>query len=234
MNPSEDLTAPGPMSDADFRAEMQAMIDQAPKTAVARTPKEAAKPPGAGAVFVEDTDRQDAVTYTHEGMIELIIRNPTWSHAKLAKHFGYTPGWFANVLAGDDFQRALDPRRHEVADPTMTATLEERFRGLTLQALGVMQKLLDNPKVQDATVLKAAEIGIKALGLGAKKDADEDDKPKGVQSLDILAERLTGLMKNKGATGLIPERQAMIDLNPAVRKSGASDDLLQELKEVQA
>lgn len=222
------------VSDAEFAAEIQAMIDEAPASRKTLTiPKEGAKPPvAAEAVHAPDYDRQDRVQYSHDGMIQLMIDNPGWGHAKLAKHFGHTPGWFANVLAGDEFQMRLDLRRHEVLDPTLTATMEERFRGLTLQALTVMQKLLDNPKVQDATVLKAAEIGIKALGLGMKKD--EEEKPKEVHSLDTLADRLVGLMKGKApGQGLIGQRE-VLDLNTvqAVRKSGASDELLQELREV--
>jgi hypothetical protein len=57
-------------------------------------------------------------------------------------------------------------RKHEVADPALTATLEERFRALAMRSLEVIQQKLDAPEVNDLFVLKAAEIGVKALGLG--------------------------------------------------------------------
>lgn len=175
-----------------------------------------------------DAERQLAVPYSHAGMIQLIIDNPTWSHKQYAKHFGYTPGWFASVIASDNFQTLLDLRRDEVADPSLTATLEERFRALTLRSLTVLQTLLDNPKVDDATVIKAAEIGVKALGLGQKK-SDEDDKPQVVHSLDTLADRLTSLLKHKGLgnAGIDHRTQQEIMIIDAMP---TSDKMLHELK----
>lgn len=177
MNASDDLTA----------AVAALCAENKPK----RKPKEAGAP-----LSAPDESRQALFPYTHDGMIQLIVDNPTWTHKQYAAHFGQTPGWFSSVLASDNFQQRLDLRRDEVADPSLTATLEERFRALTLRSLSVLQVMLDNPKVQDATVLKAAEIGIKALGLGKPKD-DEDDKPK-VASLDSLADRLTAMLAAKG------------------------------------
>lgn len=185
--------------DDDFTAECQRLIDESPAA-----PAKSSKPKGMAAtapVFKPDENRQDAIPYSHSAMIELIIANPTWDSRKLARHFGFTPGWFSQVIASDDFQQELDPRRHEVANPAMVATMEERFRGLTLQSLDKLQTMLENPKVQDTTVLKAAELGIKALGLGMKK-GDDDDKPPEVRTLDTLANRLTEMLRQRSGNVL--------------------------------
>lgn len=107
-----------------------------------------------------------AVLYTHTAMIELMIAHPEYTHAQFAKAFGRQPQWFASVLASKSFQEVLEPRRDEIADPGLAATLEERMRALAMQSLEVLQGKLNGPNVQDATILKALEIGTKSLGMG--------------------------------------------------------------------
>ena len=122
---------------------------------------------------VTDNDRNDtsltlatpAVPYSHEAMIELMIANQGAQHKKLAAHFGKSTSWFASVLASDSFQLELDKRRDEIQDPTITATMEERFRSLTLRSLSVLHDKMDSKECSDLIVLKAAEIGVKALGM---------------------------------------------------------------------
>lgn len=213
----------------DFTADCQRMIDEAPKPA-AKAPS--SKPKGMDAppapIHKVDEQRQLEVPYSHEAMIDLMIINPTWPSIKLAKHYGQTPGWLASIVASDEFQQALDPRRSLVRSPFITATLEERFRGLTLRSLEVLQARLDDPKVQDATILKAAEIGIKALGLGQKKDED-DDKPK-VNSLDRLADLLTANLRAKGGN-MIAAHEGQGG-NAADADDEDEAEIVQEMKEV--
>lgn len=136
-----------------------------------------------------------AEIYSHEALINYMVANQGLSHAKLASHFGKTKGWLSSVLASDSFQSALDPRRHEVADPTITATMEERFRSLTLRSLSVLHDKLDSPECSDLVVLKAAEIGVKALGMGqAQQAAPVVAAPVGVEN---LAERLVAALEKQ-------------------------------------
>jgi hypothetical protein len=135
--------------------------------------------------------------YSHEVLIDLIIANPTWSHKQYAAHFGRTASWFASILATNGFQEALDPRRNEVSDPTITATMDERLRALMLRGLAVLQTKLEDPKVQDATVLKATEIGVRALGLGTLRDNEAPSRPE-TGSIANLAEALVHRMKTTG------------------------------------
>lgn len=181
---------------------------------------------------LSDLDREGAPEYSHAAMIDLIVANPNWTHKQYAKHFGQGPGWFASVLAGDQFQLQLDERRSEVRNPALTSTLEERFRALTLRALDVVQAGMDNPKVQDATVLKALELGIKALGMGKAKGDDDENKPK-VAGLDALAERLIAMQSANGNGASRPGMEHMTEQQKKQRAAMPSEDvLLMELTEV--
>lgn len=104
--------------------------------------------------------------YTHTDAIDFIIANPGVSQNDLAARYGYSPGWFSNVMASDAWQSALAARRAELVDPALIATIEERFRGITLLSLERLQQKLSAPQVSDNVVLKAAELGAKALGVG--------------------------------------------------------------------
>lgn len=216
-------------SDDDFTAEIQRMADSSPKKSAKAAPKGmAASTAGpSDALFKPDEARQAEMPYSHEGLIAIAIDNPGWTTLRLAKFFGQTPGWLASVVASDEFQRILDPLRPQVKQTFLTATLEERFRGLTLRSMEVLQLRLDDPKVQDATVLKAAELGIKALGLGKEK---EDDKPKVVNSLDKLAQLLEQTLDAKGGS-MIAARKGMGG-NAADADDEDEMTLPQDLKEV--
>lgn len=127
------------------------------------------------------------IRYTHDSMIDLIIAEPWISQNHLAAHFGYSPAWISNIFASDAFQARLAERRKEVIDPTLIATIEERVKGLTLQAFDVLQqKLSNNPS--DNVALRAAELGVKAMGLGGHA-------PPKIEPIDLsaLAERLVAL-----------------------------------------
>ena len=106
--------------------------------------------------------------YTPSAMVELMVAAPDLTHTQLAAAFGRTPSWLSNVLASDAFQQAVAPVRHLILDPSLTATMEERFRALAMRSADVLLLKLDSKEVNDLTVLKAAEIGVKALGMGQR------------------------------------------------------------------
>lgn len=206
MNPTDDFTTSLQQLQKEFDTEKL-------KTKI-KTAKLAQVAPQAPVIEVV---RMLDNPFSHEALLQLLIDHPAWNHRKYAAYFGQGPGWFASVLASDSFQLVLDPRRSEVHNPSVTATLEERFRGLTLHGLMALQTMMDNPKVQDASVLKAVEIGIKALGLGVK-DPDEEKIPV-AESLDRLADRLTNLMKSKGKGTSLIEHRTQQDLTAYTRRS---------------
>lgn len=136
--------------------------------------------------------------YTHEAMIDLIIANPGISQNQLAATFGFTACWVSNILASDAFQMQLSKRRAELVDPAITATIEERFKGLVIQSLDVLQRKLEKPAVSDTVALKALELGAKALGVGGNAPA-----PIIPVDLSNLRDRLLGL---RGEVYAQPER----------------------------
>ncbi len=113
----------------------------------------------------------DKVRYTHVDMIDYILANPWVSQNDLAKRYGYSVGWVSNIMASDAWQSAMAARRDEVVDPTLKATLDERFRGMTILSLQRLQQKLEAPQVSDQVVLRAVELGARACGVGGNKAA---------------------------------------------------------------
>ena len=106
------------------------------------------------------------VNYSHTDMIDFIIANPGITQNHLAARYGYTVGWVSNVMASDAWQSAMAARRSEICDPVLVATVEERFKGITLLSLERLRQKLEAPQVSDQVVLKAVELGAKAVGVG--------------------------------------------------------------------
>jgi hypothetical protein len=114
-------------------------------------------------------DVGEILHYSPAILVQTIIDHPDWDNRQLAAKFGRPASWYFSTLASDSFQAALDPRRHEIADPRIVSTMEERFRALTLHSMETLHKKMDEGKIDDFTVLKALETGVKALGLGQPK-----------------------------------------------------------------
>lgn len=106
------------------------------------------------------------VNYSHTDMIDFIIANPGTTQNALAARYGYSVGWVSNVMASDAWQSAMAARRSEICDPVLVATIEERFKGITLLSLERLRQKLEAPQVSDNVVLKAVELGAKAVGVG--------------------------------------------------------------------
>jgi hypothetical protein len=108
-----------------------------------------------------------ALPFSNDALVQLLLERPGLTHQQYGAAFGRGSGWFASVLASESFQRALSPVRHLIPDPSISATLDERFKSLAMQGLSVLQTRLDSKECADMTVLKAVELGLKASGLGA-------------------------------------------------------------------
>lgn len=133
------------------------------------------------------------VRYSHDGMIDLIVQDPSISQNKLAEVFGYTPAWVSLVMSSDAFKERLAARKEELIDPAIRASLDERFRAVVTRSLEVLQEKLAAPAsvVPDALALRAAELGAKALGLGGNAPPQAPAVPP--DHLDRLAQRLVTL-----------------------------------------
>lgn len=134
----------------------------------------------------------DKVRYTHTDMIDFIISNPGVSQNDLAKRYGYTVGWVSQVMSSDAWQSAMAARRDEVVDPVLVATINERFTAMTNRSLDRLMEKLNAPAVSDNVVLKAVELGAKAMGVGG--NAPPPAPPQ--DHLAALATRLIALQSN--------------------------------------
>lgn len=135
--------------------------------------------------------------YTHQAMVDLMADNPDYTHAMLAAHFNRPASWLASVLASESFQQCLDSRRHEIADPSLTATLHERFKALAIRTSNVMMTKMDAAEVTDFMVLKSGEIAIKALGMGQRNSEQPQAATTAAPATDTLAERLLAMMDKR-------------------------------------
>ena len=139
-------------------------------------------------------------SYTHDAMIDLLIANPWIKQKELAIHFGYTQAWVSAVFASDAFQAKLAARREEVVNPEMRATLRETTEAIYRQSLERLREKLEAPAVSDSVVLKAMELGARALGIGGNAPPPPP-APSG-DRLEAIAQRLVALQANvrKGVT----------------------------------
>lgn len=107
------------------------------------------------------------VRYTHDAMIDMMIGCPGIAQGELAQHFGFTQAWISRVLCSDAFQARLAERKTELVDPELIASIEERFKGVTMQSLDIIAEKLEATKSADLA-LQALGITSKALGFGAR------------------------------------------------------------------
>ena len=139
--------------------------------------------------YSQDYSRIQKLRYTHEAMIDMILANPTAKQKDLAEQFGVSGAWMSRVIGSDAFQGALAKRREELSDPFLTATIEERFRGLAMQSLDVIQEKLETAPTMESA-FKALELSSKALGFGARTFNDKSTNI-GQQFVIRLPEKIT-------------------------------------------
>lgn len=139
------------------------------------------------------------VRYTHDAMIDAIISQPTISQNELAHVFGYTPGWVSQIIASDAFQSRLAERTSELVDPTIRATVEDRFKALVLRSLDILRDKLDRPSssIPDNLAIRSLELGTRALGYGAKDLAPAVPQVSMHLHLEALGDGLTTLLRRK-------------------------------------
>lgn len=157
-----------------------------------------------------------AVTHVHRAMVDAILAYPAITNRELAEMFGYSPSWVGMVLQSPLFKNVLEKRRNEVINPIIVATTEERLKAVVDRSLDVIHEKLskDVDKVNDALVLRALEIGAKALGMGQPK---KEDIVVDVSHLDNLAKRLVALKPRDTGQGVVYEAENLEGQNAQAR-----------------
>lgn len=132
------------------------------------------------------------VSYSHLDMIDFMLANPGCTLAQMAARYGYSVGWICNIQASDAFKAAFAARREAIVDPVLHQSINEHFEGITRLSLQRLQEKLEQPAVSDNVVLRAVELGARAMGVGgnAPPPAPTQDH------LARLASRLIELQAN--------------------------------------
>ena len=109
-----------------------------------------------------------ALNYSHEALVDLLMVNPAATNAELGAKFGRTAQWVMLVKSSGLFREAYALRLNEVADPLVKASIEERLEMLTARSLDVVMEKLARPAadIPDNLAIAAAQLGAKASGLG--------------------------------------------------------------------
>lgn len=144
--------------------------------------------------------------YTHNALIDLVIAHPEATQNWLAEQFGYTPAWVSTVMTSDAFQSRLAERRKEVIDPALMASIEHRFKAVSLRSLEIIAEKLNAPtdKISDQLALQTLAITSKAAGFGAREQ--ERASPVSVHvHLESMADNLTKLLDRKKSEARLPE-----------------------------
>lgn len=139
------------------------------------------------------------VRYSHEAMIDLIIAKPWISQNELAAHFEYTAPWVSRIIASDAFQARLAERTKELVDPTVRATVEERFKALVLRSLEILEEKLAKPshQIPDQLALRTFELSARAAGYGAKDSQPSVATTEVHVHLEQISNGLTQLLRRK-------------------------------------
>ena len=132
------------------------------------------------------------IRYTHEDMIDYLIVNPQASQNQLAARYGYSAGWVSNIMASDAWKAKFAARREEIVGADLVATVKERFEGLTHLSLVRLQAELEKPACPPGVMLKALELGAKAMGVGGNAQPVVPS----TDHLAQLANRLIDLQSN--------------------------------------
>ncbi len=136
--------------------------------------------------------------YSHQDMIDYIIANPQVSQGALAARYGYSQSWISNVMASDAWKSQFAARRAEVVDPVLGLSMNERFEAMATRSLERLMEKLDQPQVSDNVVLKAVELGAKAMGIGG-------NAPPAAPSGDHLAVLASRLLELQSKVRALPQ-----------------------------
>lgn len=150
------------------------------------------------------------VSYTHDAMCDLIIRDPTISKTEIAKHFGYSLAWVSRVTNSDAFQMRLAVRKADISDPSLVLSIEEKMKALVSESLDTLIEKLATTKSTEIA-LKGLEIGSKALGYGARQQNLTVQQSFVVAMPSPIADQATWAQKHGGAEGAIEVSSKTLD-----------------------
>jgi hypothetical protein len=141
------------------------------------------------------------VKYTHDAMIDIIIANPSISQNDLAANFGYSASWVSQIISSDAFQAKLAERKDEIVDPSIRASVNEKFAAMIVRSMAILMEKLDKPshQIPDHLALRTLELSTRAAGYGAKEQPSTTVQVSMDVHLEALGGNLTNLLQRKKA-----------------------------------
>jgi hypothetical protein len=106
-----------------------------------------------------------ALAYTHDALVDEILRDPTATKADLARRFSRSPSWIYAITSSDAFKARLAARREELIDPHLVASVEEKLEAVAQAALDV---LLESPNMSVEQAISALREARQGLGMGVR------------------------------------------------------------------
>lgn len=113
------------------------------------------------------SDAIQKVSYSHDGMIDMLIANPSMTNRQLALRFGYSEVWISRVKSSDAFKARFAERKKELVDPVLVETIEEKMDAVIHQGLDNLAEAMERNRDPEMA-LKAVDIVAKARGFGAR------------------------------------------------------------------
>lgn len=149
------------------------------------------------------------LNYSHDGMIDLIISNPSITQDQIAASFGYSPAWVSRIITSDAFQSRLAARRHELVDPEIRERIELGFKAIVARSTEILLEKLSMPAsaVPHDLALRALEIASRASGYGARGTEIKVEVDVSTH-FDRLRGNLTRMLTQR------PDDQEPIDVDP--------------------
>jgi hypothetical protein len=138
--------------------------------------------------------------YSHKAMADMLIAEPWLRQNDIAARFGRTASWISTIMASDAFQAYLETRSDEILDPVMRMKAKERFEGLLLRSIEILEQKLSKPSIDqipDQLALRTLELTSRAAGYGARDTTTVNVNV--TQQIDDAGDQLVHLLRRKKA-----------------------------------
>jgi hypothetical protein len=142
--------------------------------------------------------RLEKLSPKHEAIINLLVQDPTVRQYEIAERLGYTPSWVSSIMASAVFKERLLERQAEIVDPILFASIQERFEGMLLRLIEVINEKLNAEHVPDRFALRAFELALRAAGYSGGKEPGAGLSGQTVhQHLDSMATNLVKVLRSE-------------------------------------
>jgi hypothetical protein len=136
----------------------------------------------------------------HEAMINLLINEPTLTRYQIGERLGLTASWVSSCMASAAFKERFLERQQEVVDPILFQSINERFEGMLLRLIEVINEKLNQEHVPDKFALRAFELTLRAAGYGGGNSPAQAVSGGAVhQHLESMASNLVTLLRTERA-----------------------------------